>query len=278
MIGSRPIAVTRSASRGCWRPASCASRSCPSVADEQFRDLVRAIEDVRGDLMRARHRLAKFLLRRGERYPGPGARGRARTCAWLRALALRGRLLAGGVRRLPGRGRAARGSPRDAARRARGSRSPTSSHARVIARLRCFRGHRHALGAPGCAPRSATSAALRQAHAAVGLSRDRPLRAHLRHQAPPGLDHQGRPGHARRLLVEAAQHYRHPPAHRRRRSPRRQARPGPARDRDRLARPAAPAPALAAPAPRSAASPPASSRSPCARELAAFCWEAATLD
>jgi transposase len=40
------------------------------VADEAFRDLVRAIEDVRGDLMRARHRLSKLLLRRGERYPG----------------------------------------------------------------------------------------------------------------------------------------------------------------------------------------------------------------
>ena len=45
----------------------------PSVADEAFRDLVRAIEDVRGDLMRARHRLSKFLLRRGERYPGRAA-------------------------------------------------------------------------------------------------------------------------------------------------------------------------------------------------------------
>src|SRR5256885_16975702 len=39
----------------------------PSVADECFRDLVRCIEDARGDLMRARHRLSKFLLRRGER-------------------------------------------------------------------------------------------------------------------------------------------------------------------------------------------------------------------
>jgi transposase len=44
----------------------------PTLADEAFRDLVRAIEDVRGDLMRARHRLSKLLLRRGERYPGPG--------------------------------------------------------------------------------------------------------------------------------------------------------------------------------------------------------------
>lgn len=52
-----------------------------SVADERFRDLVRCIEDVRGDLMRARHRLSKFLLRRGERHPGRAAPGRPRTCA-----------------------------------------------------------------------------------------------------------------------------------------------------------------------------------------------------
>jgi len=51
----------------------------PSVADEQFRDLVRAIEDVRGDLMRARHRLGKFLLRRSERYRGRARPGPART-------------------------------------------------------------------------------------------------------------------------------------------------------------------------------------------------------
>jgi transposase len=65
--GSRPTAATRSAWPACWPPASCRSRSCQSVADESFRDLVRCIEDIRGDLMRARHRLGKFLLRRGER-------------------------------------------------------------------------------------------------------------------------------------------------------------------------------------------------------------------
>src|SRR4051795_8858499 len=58
----------------------------PSVADEQFRDLVRAIEDARGDLMRARHRLGKFLLRRSERYPGPGRAWTAAHLAWLRGL------------------------------------------------------------------------------------------------------------------------------------------------------------------------------------------------
>jgi transposase len=44
----------------------------PTVADEAFRDLSRCIEDLRGDLMRARHRLSRFLLRRGYRYLAPG--------------------------------------------------------------------------------------------------------------------------------------------------------------------------------------------------------------
>src|SRR5512132_3711570 len=71
----------------------------PSVADESFRDLVRCIEDVRGDLMRARHRLGKFLLRRGERYPGPGRAWTSAHMRWLRAELPRC-LLAGDVRRL----------------------------------------------------------------------------------------------------------------------------------------------------------------------------------
>jgi hypothetical protein len=37
----------------------------PSAAQEAARDLVRAREDVRGDLMRARHRVSKLLLRQG---------------------------------------------------------------------------------------------------------------------------------------------------------------------------------------------------------------------
>ena len=57
----------------------------PSVEDECFRDLVRSIEDVRGDLMRARHRPSKFLLRRGERYLGPGGAWTAKHMGWLRS-------------------------------------------------------------------------------------------------------------------------------------------------------------------------------------------------
>ncbi len=60
-----------------------ASVSIPSVGQEAARDLVRAREDCRGDLMRARHRLSKLLLRYGIVYYG----GRAWTGVhdrWLR--------------------------------------------------------------------------------------------------------------------------------------------------------------------------------------------------
>ena len=42
----------------------------PEPCEEEARDLVRAREDARGDLMRARHRLSKLLLRHGLVYEG----------------------------------------------------------------------------------------------------------------------------------------------------------------------------------------------------------------
>ena len=42
----------------------------PATEEDALRDLVRAREDVRGDLMRARHRLSKLLLRHDVRYAG----------------------------------------------------------------------------------------------------------------------------------------------------------------------------------------------------------------
>ena len=62
------------------------SVSIPGVDQEAARDLVRAREDCRGDLMRARHRLSKLLLRYGIVYYG----GKAWTGAhdrWLRTVA-----------------------------------------------------------------------------------------------------------------------------------------------------------------------------------------------
>ena len=56
----------------------------PPVAEEAARDLVRAREDVRGDLMRARHRVSKLLLRQGIVWSG-GKSWSLTHHAWLRA-------------------------------------------------------------------------------------------------------------------------------------------------------------------------------------------------
>ena len=55
----------------------------PSVDQEAARDLVRAREDCRGDLMRARHRVSKLLLRHGIVYYG-GQGWTGKHDAWLR--------------------------------------------------------------------------------------------------------------------------------------------------------------------------------------------------
>ena len=55
----------------------------PSEEQEQLRDLVRCREDLRADLMRARHRLATFLLRRERYFPGPGGRWTLKHRHWL---------------------------------------------------------------------------------------------------------------------------------------------------------------------------------------------------
>jgi transposase len=55
----------------------------PSVKREQLRDLMRCREDIRSDLMRARHRLGNFLLRREIYWEGPGEAWSRRHCSWL---------------------------------------------------------------------------------------------------------------------------------------------------------------------------------------------------
>jgi transposase len=57
----------------------------PTVTQEAARDLVRAREDVRGDLMRVRHRVSKLLLRHGHVYYGGPAWTLAHQ-AWLRRI------------------------------------------------------------------------------------------------------------------------------------------------------------------------------------------------
>ncbi|MGO9791013.1 MAG: IS110 family transposase, partial [Solirubrobacteraceae bacterium] len=55
----------------------------PSVEREQLRDLVRCREDIRVDLMRARHRIGKLLLRREIYWEGPGEAWSRKHRSWL---------------------------------------------------------------------------------------------------------------------------------------------------------------------------------------------------
>jgi transposase len=181
----------------------------PTVADEHFRDLLRAIEDVRGDLMRARHRLGKFLLRRGERYPGPGRAWTTAHMKWLRALrfqdvcsqATLADYLAS-VELLIGR--------RQSLLAALEQQIPESSHAPVIARLRCFRGI-DTLSAAGLCAEVGDFARFPRPSPLSGFLGIVPSERTSDSKRRQGQITKAGPPHARRLLVEAAHHYRYPP-------------------------------------------------------------------
>ena len=246
----------------------------PSVQDEQFCDLVRAIEDVRGDLMRARHRLGKLLLRRGERYPGPGASWTMGHLDWLRALRFEDACsqatfydYLASVELLMGR--------RSSLIATLEQQIPSSSHAPVIARLRCFRGVDTLTAAGVCAEVGDFHRFTRPAMLSGFLGIVPSERTSDEKRRQGSITKAGSP-HARRLLVEAAHHYRHRPITGKALA-RRQAGADPRvieiawRAQRRLyarwqhlhhkRRKPAGVVAIA-----------------CARELAAFLWEAATLD
>lgn len=181
----------------------------PSVADEHFRDLVRAIEDVRGDLMRARHRLGKFVLRRGERYPGPGGTWTRAHLQWLRALDFQDACsratfvdYLASVELLMGR--------RVSLLAALEQQIPDCSHAPVIARLRCFRGI-DTLSAAGLCAEIGDFARFPRPALLSGFLGIVPSERTSDTKRRQGSITKAGPPHARRLLVEAAHHYRHRP-------------------------------------------------------------------
>jgi transposase len=57
----------------------------PTEQEEAARDLLRCREDIKADLLRARHRLSKFLLRHGRRFTGTKKAWSKRHDTWLRA-------------------------------------------------------------------------------------------------------------------------------------------------------------------------------------------------
>ncbi len=110
----------------------------PSVEEEALRDLVRAREDLRGDLMRARQRLGKLLLRHDILYDERASTWTAHHRAWLSRIDLGGgaqlTLLdyLGAVDALVIRRGVLENSITEIV--------PTSPWAQTVARLRCLRG------------------------------------------------------------------------------------------------------------------------------------------
>jgi transposase len=180
----------------------------PSEQDESFRDLIRCIEDLRGDLMRARHRLSKFLLRRGHRYQDGNAWS-AKHSRWLRSFSFEGCARAtfadycASVELLAGR-RATLLSTLEQA-------VADCSHAPTIGRLRCFRGIETLTAAGLCAELGGFTRFPRPTLLSGFLGIVPSERTSDQKRRQGQITKAGSP-HARRLLVEAAQHYRKQPA------------------------------------------------------------------
>jgi transposase len=68
-----------------YRAGALTAIHIPTEHEEAARDLLRCREDIRADLLRARHRLSKFLLRHGRRFTGTKKAWSKRHDAWLRA-------------------------------------------------------------------------------------------------------------------------------------------------------------------------------------------------
>lgn len=68
-----------------YRAGALTAIHIPTEQEEAARDLLRCREGIRADLLRARHRLSKFLLRHGRRFTGTKKAWSLRHIAWLRA-------------------------------------------------------------------------------------------------------------------------------------------------------------------------------------------------
>ena len=198
----------------------------PSVAEEGARDLVRAREDARGDLMRARHRLSKLLLRQGLVWEGT-----AWTQAHERWLSSQ-RFEARGLQVAYEEGLAALASVRarrdalDAAIAEEAAREPWAA---VVGRLACLRGV-STLTAFGLATEIGDWQRFDGCSigAYLGLVPSESSSGERRRQ---GAITRAGNGHARRLLVEAAWHHRRRPGPSRELLRRREGQPALVRER-----------------------------------------------
>jgi transposase len=180
----------------------------PTVPEEQFRDLVRARDEV-GDLMCARHRLSKFLLRRELVYPGPGRAWTLAHMAWLARLTIDDTASAitladylAAVQALVQR--------RDTLDAAIADLVADSPCASTVPVLRCFRGI-DTLSAAGLCAEIGDFARFAHPRLLAGFLGIVPSEYTSDDKRRQGAITRAGPPHARRLLVEAAHHYRQRP-------------------------------------------------------------------
>jgi transposase len=182
----------------------------PTEEDEAVRDLCRAREDAHGDLVRSRHRLSKLLLRQGWSWMGGKKMWGQGHRLWLRSLrfehkqdqwVLEDYLLA--IEQLEERLRALDAQIEQVSQDVR--------YASVVSALRCFRG----------IDTLTAMSLVAELHDFMRFNSARGLMAYLglvpSEHSSGGKEHRGeitKAGnrHARRLLIEAAWHYRHRPS------------------------------------------------------------------
>jgi len=181
----------------------------PSSEEEALRDLVRAREDIRGDLMRARHRMSKLLLRHDVRYEDTASAWTAAHRGWLSKVDLGERAAQatlldylGAIDALVVR--------RDALERMIGELVPLSPWAAPVARLRCLRGI-DTLSAVGLCAEIGDFARFESPAKLMHYLGLVPSENSSGQQRRQGAITKTGSRHARRLLVEAAWHYRRPP-------------------------------------------------------------------
>lgn len=184
--------------------------SVPAPEIEALRDLVRCREDLRGDLMACRHRISKLLLRRGLVWPGPGEAWSQRHLAWLGQIRLGDPI----VELVFGEQLACHEvllARRDRLERAIAEQAVDGPWAATVGRLRCLRGI-STLTAVGLIAEIGDFAAFehpRRLASFLGLVPSESSTGTRRRQ---GAITKAGSSHARRLLIEAAWHYRRRPA------------------------------------------------------------------
>jgi transposase len=181
----------------------------PTEQEEAARDLLRCREDIRADLLRARHRLSKFLLRHGRRWTQTKAWS-TRHLAWLQTQRWP-------IAALEHTFQAYRRAVDETVTRLRATETDLRELLTLeplgdrVRRLRCFRGMDNltALTIAAEVGDATRFARARQFMGFTGLVPSEHSSGGGRHQG--GITKTGN-AHLRRVLVEAAWHYRHRPA------------------------------------------------------------------